>query len=106
MWNPFKWFSTPKVEGKTMVLDFPAKTVNTNVTFRTRMWVMKGTQIGILNEIKEDSGDFHSVNWDDGTTMNTEWVELAHLRQAKYYEIPDCRRTFTPETAAGMGYGT
>ena len=75
--------------------------------WRPGMWVVaSGNRIGILFELGETCG-VHLVERSTGATIDEISVPLTSLRQAKFGEIPECRRIgLTKEKAEVLGYGT
>ena len=70
--------------------------------WRNNMWVMTPQGIGVLFKCDEPSL-VHLVN-DNGTTKESLAVHLNQLRQAKWLEIPECRRLVSEERAYSLGY--
>lgn len=67
------------------------------------MWVMTDYGIGILFDISK--GIVHLVG-QDGQTTEAVVVNLNGIRQAKWKEIPECRRQITEEEGKALGYGS
>lgn len=104
MWNPFK--RTPKTYEivAEIPITFSAELAKLS-KWRTGMWVMAGDQIGILNKLDLPLVEVHFVDRETGETTLIQNVVLNALRQAKYAEIPECRRTNFPlELARSLGY--
>jgi hypothetical protein len=72
--------------------------------WRTGMWVMVDGQIGILFKLG-DPCSIHLVNPQTGETTSEEMIPIGKLRQARFGEIPQCRRHFTEQRALELGYG-
>lgn len=70
------------------------------------MWVQtQQNQTGILFVLGETC-EVHLVNRTTGETIQSIQVPLGELRQAKWGEIPECRRGITKKQAEALGYGT
>lgn len=73
--------------------------------WRTNMWVMVAGNIGILTDLNETCS-VDLVNPQTGETTSTVQVSLSGLRQARFGEIPACRKIgVTPEQGLELGYG-
>jgi len=70
---------------------------------RLTMWVVANGKIGILTEIRPDSFVVDFVNPSDGTTLLPGVVDPKNLRQARWAEIPECRRP-PKEASRRLGY--
>lgn len=103
MWNPFKKKpSTFTFPGEMRVSLGKPNTSN----WRTGMWVMLQDKVGILHKIDGDVAEVHLVDPKTGDTTLVVPQNLSGLRQCKYAEIPDVRKTgFPPELAKEYGYG-
>lgn len=74
--------------------------------WRTGMWVVASSnRIGVLFSIG-DSCLVHLVDRQSGETVEQISCPITELRQAKYGEIPECRRGITKQQAEALGYGT
>jgi hypothetical protein len=71
------------------------------------MWVMitVTNKPAILFRLGE-SCEVHLVNPQTGVTVEKQDVPLTGLRQAKWAEIPLCRRGITQEEGKALGYGS
>lgn len=74
--------------------------------WRQGMWVVtnKG-EIGILVAI-DSPAEVHLVNPDNGETIARYMCDLSELRQAKWLEIPECRRKISHEKGLELYYGS
>ena len=80
--------------------------VNVIKNWRNGMWVVaSGNRVGVLYKLG-DPCEVHLVNPTTGETTNQISCQLTELRQAKFGEIPECRRGITKERAEALGYGT
>lgn len=70
--------------------------------WRVGMWVMTPDGIGIIFRLQEPVC-VHLVNTKDGTTLREALYDSSKVRQAKYLEIPECRRMLE-EKAKSLGY--
>lgn len=68
------------------------------------MWVMTPNGIGILFTYQEPVSTIHLVDEQDGTTKIVAFFSSNELRQAKYDEIPKCRRGASKEWFNQKGY--
>ncbi len=95
MW-PFKeLFNTAKREP-----------VNVIKNWRNGMWVVASSnRVGVLYRLG-DPCEVHLVDRQSGETVEQIYCPLTELRQAKFGEIPECRRGITKERAEALGYGT
>lgn len=87
---------TPKT--KTVVID-------TNVqktAWRNNMWVMTPDGVGIIFKLAEPC-TVHLVNTTTGDTIKEIFCKSDTIRQAKYLEIPACRRG-DEDKARKLGY--
>ncbi len=102
MWNPFKRKpKTYQIEATIPLLKPPTFT-----WMRRGMWVMVNNKIAILHQIDSVGIEVHFVDSETGETYLVEYVPMGAARQAKYYEIPECRRKDFPiELAKEYGYG-
>lgn len=114
MWDKIKsWFAPevkeePKEPVKSYVMDanISLKKQDLSATWRPGMWVMVGDRVAILHVLTPPSAEVHFVDETDGQTILVQHVTLNELRQAKYREIPYCRRVdFPMEVAVRYGYG-
>jgi hypothetical protein len=86
------------------------KTVKTPVlikkNWKAGMWVMtQDCTVGILTKLGNPCL-VHIVNQASGETIKELSVDLNSLRQAKWHEIPECRRGITQAEGEALGYGT
>lgn len=110
MWNTIKdWFKPKEViEPKSYEIkaEIPLVKRTSHETWRQGMWVMVNDRVGILHVLTSPSAEVHFVDEDTGQTILIQHVSLNSLRQAKYREIPYCRRVdFPMEVAVRYGYG-
>lgn len=89
-----EYSSTPKEQPATFIRKW-----------RQGMWVVYKSRIGILFKLDEIC-EVHLVNVKTGETIEQVMVPLSGLRQAKWAEIPECRRNITHEKGAALGYGS
>ena len=80
-------------------------TIVNNKQWRLNMWVIVDTRPGILVSIGNPC-QVDMVDANTGETTLSLAVGLDALRQAKYHEIPTCRRNISLEAALELGYGT
>lgn len=73
--------------------------------WRQGMWVVYKSRIGILFKL-DDICEVHLVDGQTGETVEQITSPLSGLRQAKWVEIPECRRNITREKGAELGYGS
>ena len=102
-----KWFTSlfsdpvkteqVKATKNTMVVDTPVKSV-----WRNNMWVMTPEGVGILFEMAVPC-TVHLVDKSNGETIKVIKADPSQIRQAKYVEIPECRRG-SVERANELGY--
>lgn len=67
------------------------------------MWVMAPDGIGILFKIANVC-EVHLVDEEDGSTLVSAYYSIKELRQARYEEIPECRRGESKEWFNKKGY--
>lgn len=72
--------------------------------FRNNMWVMTEQGIGILFSYSQFASEVHLVDENDGTTRLITHLGTNTLRQARYDEIPECRRGASKEWFNSKGY--
>lgn len=75
-----------------------------NKNWRNGMWVMYGEQIAIISKVG-DPCEIHYVYLFTGETVGVDNIPLNALRQARWIEIPECRRNLTPAKGLELGYG-
>lgn len=103
MWNPFKR-KVPKSFEMDAVMR-PFKPVIPG-QWRTGMWVVLDGKVGILHKFVDSLVEVHLVDVTTGHTTLITTVALQAIRQARYTEIPECRRdAFPPDLAKEYGYG-
>lgn len=68
------------------------------------MWVMTPDGVGVLFNLGSIVSRVHLVNINDGTTYAEVDYGNSILRQAKYNEIPECRRGESREWFKERGY--
>jgi hypothetical protein len=71
---------------------------------RNNMWVMTPDGIGILFQYMIPVSKVHMVDEEDGTTFAEVAYSTSALRQAKYNEIPECRRGMDKKWFNRKGY--
>lgn len=105
MWQTIlSWFRRKKIPTRSYEFQAPS-TQRKYGNWRVGMWVILEGEVGILAELYESSVNFHKVNPQTGETVSEHVVPFEALRQARWGEIPECRRGFTREAAAELGYG-
>ena len=72
--------------------------------WREGMWVMHDNRVAILFALSS-TVNIHYVDAITGNTISALEVPISSLRQARYLEIPECRRNIPEEVAKGLGYG-
>lgn len=105
MWQTIKsWFGYKKEteQPKFTLVENPTPVLG----WRERMWVIYENKPAVLYKLKEEIAEIHLVNLFTGETTEELVVPLLALRQAKYMEIPACRRGISPESAEKIGYGS
>ena len=88
---------TNVVNKTTHVVSTEPKTI-----WRNNMWVMTPNGVGIIFKLGEPC-TVHLVNEMDGTTKASIEISTELLRQAKFAEIPECRKC-SEEKAQRLGY--
>ena len=75
--------------------------------WRVGMWVQtQDNKTGILFKLG-DTCEIHIVDRTSGETVEVVQEVIEHVRQAKWGEIPECRRRgITKEQAEALGYGS
>lgn len=105
MWQKFlSWFRRKEIRVKSYEFQAPS-TQRKYGNWRVGMWVVLDNEIGIIAQFFDSSVNFHKVNSKTGETVSEQIVPFEALRQARWEEIPECRRGFTREAAAELGYG-
>jgi len=74
--------------------------------WRTGMWVMSPDSRPAIIHSMGDVCIIHIVNTSTGETVESVSCPLNGLRQLKWAEIPECRRSITKEQAEALGYGS
>jgi len=70
------------------------------------MWVVtQQGKIGVLVSVTSPC-IIHTVDKQDGTTLECITLDINNLRQALWEEIPECRRGITQEQGKALGYGS
>ncbi len=112
MWNPFKKKEPPVVETveqpKTyeIAADIKLGKPVTSGWMRQGMWVVVDGRVAILHKIDSVGLEVHYVSMENGETILIDHVPVGAIRQARYTEIPECRRVNFPiDVARGYGYG-
>ena len=94
-------FSDPSVAVKHSA----TTVINTDVqktAWRNNMWVVTPNGVGVLFQIGEPCL-VHLVDPQTGVTIKEALYQSTKLRQARYLEIPECRRG-DEDKAARLGY--
>ena len=74
--------------------------------WRVGMWVVdEANKPAIIYSMVPDSIVIHYINKNTGETVEQQTVSYTSVRQAKFGEIPECRRMITKEKAEALGYG-
>ena len=71
---------------------------------RNNMWVMTPDGVGILFVLNEPVSTVHMVDEEEGTTFAEVSFATRVLRQAKYDEIPECRKGMSKQWYNKKGY--
>jgi hypothetical protein len=71
--------------------------------WRNNMWVMTPKGIGIMFKMGTPCC-IHLVNPENGLTIEPWFFPIGQLRQAKWEEIPECRRMISREKGRRLGY--
>lgn len=87
-------------QGKVKTIVIPTTIQKT--AWRNNMWVMTPEGIGIIFKLAEPC-TVHLVDSETGLTLREVWINSEDMRQAKYLEIPECRRC-DEERAKFLGY--
>jgi len=77
-----------------------------NKAWRKGMWVINQEQEPSILWTVGDSCVIHVVSKTTGETVKECSVSLNELRQARWEEIPECRRGITKEAGEALGYGS
>jgi hypothetical protein len=72
--------------------------------FRNNMWVVTDDGVGVLFKLGTYVSEIHLVDEADGTTKLIVTKGTNTLRQARYQEIPECRRGASKEWFTSKGY--
>jgi hypothetical protein len=96
--NLFSDKVVPKTPSKTTVIETNVR----KTAWRNNMWVMTSSGVGILFAMGEPC-TVHIVDKITGETVKEIYASSDTIRQAKYLEIPECRRG-DKEKAAKLGY--
>lgn len=73
--------------------------------WRKGMWVVYAGDVGVLYDITPAYAEVHLVDVATGLTIKEVRPAISALRQAKWLEIPDCRRGIEREAGRELGYG-
>ena len=68
------------------------------------MWVMTEDGVGVLFKLGTWTSEIHLVDEEDGTTKLITTKSTSSIRQARYEEIPLCRRGASKEWFNKRGY--
>jgi hypothetical protein len=93
-----KFAPPPASKSHTIVVQPPAP----KTAWRNNMWVMTPEGPGIIFRLQEPVL-VHLVNISNGETRAEVLYASEHIRQAKYMEIPECRRGDKTKLTA-LGY--
>ena len=69
------------------------------------MWVMNQDQEPCILWVLGDPCTVHVIDKITGETIKECTVSINDLRQARWGEIPECRRGITKEAGEALGYG-
>jgi len=113
MWNFFKKkepsiveVEQPEAKSYEITADIKLAKPHSVGWMRQGMWVVVDGKTAILHKIDPVGLEVHYVDMETGDTVLIAHVPVGAIRQAKYTEIPGCRRANFPiDIARGYGYG-